>query len=82
MAIGDNGMKEYNARVSRKSSAAKSDGPSQQLKEHFRIYFPADQTVAKSRGGREVSTWWIPPPPTHRDGRWTGGPVVAMAAAD
>lgn len=52
--IGDNGMKEYNERTARKP-AAKSNSASQLLKHRFRIYFPSDQTVAKSRGGRGVS---------------------------
>jgi hypothetical protein len=48
---GDNGMKEYNARTTKKP-AARPTAPSQTLKDHFRIYFPTEQTVASTRGGR------------------------------
>ncbi|KFH43118.1 hypothetical protein ACRE_061600 [Hapsidospora chrysogenum ATCC 11550] len=65
---GDNGMKEYNARASRKPSGARSAGLSQHLKDHVRIYFPTEETVAKSRGGRGAAgticmqaKWWRSP---------------------
>jgi hypothetical protein len=64
---GDNGMKEYSSRISRKPGT-KPGNPSQELKEHVRIYFPTDQTVAKSRGGRGAAgticiqaKWWRSP---------------------
>lgn len=73
-------MKEYNARASRKPSGARSAGLSQHLKDHVRIYFPTEQTVAKSRGGRGVSSR-IPagaPPPNTPTGRpATGGRLSA-----
>jgi hypothetical protein len=64
-------MKEYNARVSRKPAGAKSAAPPRQLKDHIRIYFPTEQTVAKSRGGRGVSFGIPAPLHTHRaTGDW------------
>jgi hypothetical protein len=60
-------MKEYSSRISRKPGT-KPGNPSQELKEHVRIYFPTDQTVAKSRGGRGAAgticiqaKWWRSP---------------------
>lgn len=47
-------MKEYNERIARKRGQ-KAAGLAQQLKDHVRIYFPSDQTVTRSRGGRGVS---------------------------
>lgn len=52
---GDDGMKEYTSRSSRKTSAQKTSGISQKFKDRFRIYFPSEETVVKSRGGRGVS---------------------------
>lgn len=46
-------MKEYNERPSRKP-LDKHSGPSQLLKDRFRIYFPTKQTVCDSRGGEAV----------------------------
>lgn len=51
--LGDVGMKEYTERTTRKASAT---GPSQTLRDHLRIYFPTDQTIGSSRGGRGVSS--------------------------
>lgn len=48
-------MKEYTTRTTRKPSAAGGGaGPSKTLRDHLRIYFPTEQTVANSRGGRGV----------------------------
>ncbi|KND91454.1 hypothetical protein TOPH_03719 [Tolypocladium ophioglossoides CBS 100239] len=64
---GDAGMKEYHARTSRKPSDKRSK-PSQLLKDRFRIYFPTNQTVSESRGGRAAAgticvqaRWWHSP---------------------
>ncbi|OAA71906.1 Tyrosyl-DNA phosphodiesterase [Akanthomyces lecanii RCEF 1005] len=43
---GDEGMREYNARVGRKPNN-KEIQPTEKLRDRFRIYFPTDQTVAK-----------------------------------
>ncbi|KDN68412.1 putative ubiquitin interaction domain-containing protein [Colletotrichum sublineola] len=72
---GDSGMKEYDARQSKttRSKAAKAglDDSRQvgnepfQLQRHFRIYFPTENTVSSSRGGRSSAgtisfqeKWW------------------------
>lgn len=52
VSLGDTGMKEYTARTTRKPPAG--SGPPQTLRDHLRIYFPTEQTVASSRGGRGV----------------------------
>ncbi|EQL01599.1 ubiquitin interaction domain-containing protein [Ophiocordyceps sinensis CO18] len=64
---GDDGMKEYNERPSRKP-LDKHSGPSQLLKDRFRIYFPTKQTVCDSRGGEAAAgticvqaRWWRSP---------------------
>ncbi|KAM4062237.1 tyrosyl-DNA phosphodiesterase domain-containing protein [Hirsutella rhossiliensis] len=64
---GDDGMKEYTERTSRKPRD-KHPGPSQLLKDRFRIYFPANQTVCDSRGGKAAAgticvqaKWWRSP---------------------
>ncbi|KAK7429516.1 hypothetical protein QQZ08_003895 [Neonectria magnoliae] len=64
---GDDGMTEYNSRLSR-ATKAKAASAAQPFKEHFRIYFPTDETVAKSRGGRRAAgticvqaKWWRAP---------------------
>ncbi|KAF4472289.1 Tyrosyl-DNA phosphodiesterase 1 [Fusarium albosuccineum] len=52
---GDDGMAEYKSRIGRTGAAAKSKSSSPwqpKLKDRFRIYFPTDETVGKSRGGR------------------------------
>lgn len=49
-------MKEYRARTARKGSE-KAAGLLESLKARFRIYFPTNQTVCQSRGGRSVS--WL-----------------------
>lgn len=48
-------MKEYAERTSRKRGQKPSDAVPQRLKDHVRIYFPTERTVANSRGGRGVS---------------------------
>ncbi|KAF4975620.1 hypothetical protein FZEAL_7611 [Fusarium zealandicum] len=56
--IGDDGMAEYKSRIGRTGAAAKDKSSSlwqPKLKDRFRIYFPTDETVGKSRGGRMVS---------------------------
>ncbi|RSL56141.1 hypothetical protein CEP51_014436 [Fusarium floridanum] len=65
---GDDGMAEYKSRIGRTGAAAKnkSSSPWQaKLKDRFRIYFPTDETVAQSRGGRMAAgticvqpKWW------------------------
>ncbi|KAI5457904.1 tyrosyl-DNA phosphodiesterase-domain-containing protein [Mariannaea sp. PMI_226] len=64
---GDDGMTEYNSRLSRatKAKALESMHP---VKDRFRIYFPTEQTVARSRGGRMAAgticvqaKWWRAP---------------------
>lgn len=60
MSLGDDGIDDYNnsggassrSRPARKPAETTS---SKELKDRFRIYFPTDQTVARSRGGRNVS---------------------------
>ncbi|KFA52919.1 hypothetical protein S40293_00945 [Stachybotrys chartarum IBT 40293] len=56
---GDDGMKEYRARTARKGSE-KAAGLVESLKARFRIYFPTNQTVSRSRGGRSEK-WWRSP---------------------
>lgn len=56
--IGDDGLAEYKSRIGRTGAAAKNKSSSPwaaKLKDRFRIYFPTDETVAQSRGGRMVS---------------------------
>ncbi|KYK55824.1 ubiquitin interaction domain-containing protein [Drechmeria coniospora] len=68
---GDDGTKEYNARMKRKPSD-KQSSPSTPFKDRFRIYFPSNQTVCDSRGGRNAGgticvqeKWWrLPTFPT------------------
>ncbi|KAK2024387.1 ubiquitin interaction domain-containing protein [Colletotrichum zoysiae] len=72
---GDSGMKEYGARQSKptRSKAAKAgldgsrlvDNEPLHLQRHFRIYFPTENTVSLSRGGRSSAgtisfqeKWW------------------------
>ncbi|KAJ6790220.1 hypothetical protein PWT90_06669 [Aphanocladium album] len=64
---GDDGMREYNARVNRKPNN-KATRPADVLRNRFRIFFPANQTVAKSKGGRQSAgticiqaKWWRAP---------------------
>jgi hypothetical protein len=63
---GDSGMKEYQDRQDRsKTSRSKKVGSGNgssntaiqaaPLEDHFRIFFPSDSTVARSKGGRAVS---------------------------
>ncbi|PKK46236.1 hypothetical protein CI102_8820 [Trichoderma harzianum] len=70
---GDDGIDDYNnsggassrSRTARKPAATTT---SKELKDRFRIYFPTDQTVARSRGGRNAggticvqARWWRSP---------------------
>ncbi|KAF7540514.1 hypothetical protein G7Z17_g12193 [Cylindrodendrum hubeiense] len=64
---GDDGMTEYNSRLSR-ATKAKAPRTAEPFKDHFRIYFPTDETVAQSRGGRMAAgticvqaKWWRAP---------------------
>jgi len=62
--VGDDSMKEYGWQTSRpgKSSVETSAERklSETLKECFRIYFPARDTVAESKGGLGVSVFGVP----------------------
>ncbi|OPB46608.1 hypothetical protein A0O28_0067320 [Trichoderma guizhouense] len=73
MSLGDDGIDDYNnsggassrSRPARKPAETTS---SKELKDRFRIYFPTDQTVARSRGGRNAggticvqARWWRSP---------------------
>lgn len=64
---GDDGMQEYIARAGRKLKN-KEMRPAERLRDRFRIYFPTDQTVSKSKGGRQSAgticvqaKWWRSP---------------------
>ncbi|CAH0016539.1 unnamed protein product [Clonostachys rhizophaga] len=64
---GDNGMKEYNARGTRKPAGASHSTP-RLLRDHFRIYFPTEATVVNTLGGRGAAgticvqaKWWRQP---------------------
>ena len=51
-------MAEYKSRIGRAGAAAKNKASNpwqDKLKDRFRIYFPTDETVGRSRGGRNVS---------------------------
>ncbi|KAL7912324.1 phospholipase D/nuclease [Trichoderma velutinum] len=69
---GDDGIDDYNnsgGASSRSRPARKpAETTSKELKDRFRIYFPTDQTVARSRGGRNAggticvqARWWRSP---------------------
>lgn len=49
-------MTEYNSRLSRatKAKAQRTTATAHPLKDQFTIYFPTEETVAQSRGGRRV----------------------------
>ncbi|KAF4963871.1 hypothetical protein FSARC_8124, partial [Fusarium sarcochroum] len=52
---GDDGLAEYKSRIGRAGAAAKNKASNpwqDKLKDRFRIYFPTDETVGRSRGGR------------------------------
>lgn len=58
--LGDDGIDEFKkpgSTSSRSSTKNPTEATSQEqlLRERFRIYFPTDHTVSKSRGGRNVS---------------------------
>ncbi|KAK5997401.1 Tyrosyl-DNA phosphodiesterase 1-like protein [Cladobotryum mycophilum] len=64
---GNEGIPEGSARPSRKPGA-KVAAPIGQLQDRFRIYFPTEQTVLKSRGGQQAggtlcvqAKWWRSP---------------------
>ncbi|KAG4280785.1 hypothetical protein FPRO04_05499 [Fusarium proliferatum] len=69
--IGDDGMAEYKSRIGRTGAASKSKASNpwqKKLKDRFRIYFPTDETVGRSRGGRNAAgticvqpKWWRSP---------------------
>jgi hypothetical protein len=54
---GDAGMKEYVLRTSKKSASSPSAVTQglETLRTHIRVYFPSQQTVDRSLGGRNVS---------------------------
>ncbi|RDA87282.1 hypothetical protein CP532_1318 [Ophiocordyceps camponoti-leonardi (nom. inval.)] len=59
---GDDGMKEYGQRTAAKPTRKPDDDKKkprdwQRLKDRIRIYFPTNQTVSDSRGGKG-SRWW------------------------
>ncbi|KAF5634856.1 Tyrosyl-DNA phosphodiesterase 1 [Fusarium sp. NRRL 52700] len=68
---GDDGMAEYKSRIGRTGAASKSKASNpwqEKLKDRFRIYFPTDETVGRSRGGRNAAgticvqpKWWRSP---------------------
>ncbi|KAK3357465.1 tyrosyl-DNA phosphodiesterase-domain-containing protein [Lasiosphaeria hispida] len=67
---GDSGMKEYKSRAaSRKAKGdTGTDDDLDTLKSHVRVYFPSQETVAQSRGGKNAagticfaSRWWDAP---------------------
>lgn len=47
-------MREYNSRMNQKLNS-KDIRSSEKLRDIFRIFFPTDRTVGKSKGGRQVS---------------------------
>ncbi|KAG4288277.1 hypothetical protein FPRO06_05929 [Fusarium proliferatum] len=69
--IGDDGMAEYKSRIGRTGAASKSKASNpwqKKLKDRFRIYFPTDKTVGRSRGGHNAAgticvqpKWWRSP---------------------
>ncbi|EHK17742.1 uncharacterized protein TRIVIDRAFT_82987 [Trichoderma virens Gv29-8] len=69
---GDDGIEDYkkSSGTSSRSRASKkpAETTSKELKDRFRIYFPTDKTVARSRGGRNAggticvqARWWRSP---------------------
>ncbi|KAK0711148.1 tyrosyl-DNA phosphodiesterase-domain-containing protein [Lasiosphaeris hirsuta] len=67
---GDSGMKEYESRTagSKAKGVTGADGDMDTLKSHVRVYFPSQETVAQSRGGKNAggticftSRWWNAP---------------------
>ncbi|QPC77074.1 hypothetical protein HYE68_007826 [Fusarium pseudograminearum] len=69
--IGDDGLAEFKSRTGRAGAAGKNkaSNPWQgKLKDRFRIYFPTNETVTRSRGGRNAAgticvqpKWWRSP---------------------
>lgn len=65
---GHDGMTEYEWRNEKVGKRAATESPaerklSEHLKDHFRIYFPSRETVAKSKGGIGVSVSALRTPP-------------------
>ncbi|RGP61502.1 tyrosyl-dna phosphodiesterase 1 [Fusarium longipes] len=68
---GDDGLVEYKSRTGRAGAAGKNKASNpwqEKLKDRFRIYFPTDETVGRSRGGRNAAgticvqpKWWRAP---------------------
>lgn len=56
MMVGDNGMKEYETRTTKGSKNKTPTNVRPHLEDKFRIYFPSHDTVARSRGGINVSS--------------------------
>ncbi|KAL6818914.1 phospholipase D/nuclease [Trichoderma sp. SZMC 28013] len=73
VANGDDGIDDYNNSGGASSRSRPARKPAETtskelLKDRFRIYFPTDQTVARSRGGRNAggticvqARWWRSP---------------------
>ncbi|KAH7216600.1 hypothetical protein BKA60DRAFT_542218 [Fusarium oxysporum] len=69
--VGDDGMAEYKSRIGRTGAASKNKASNpwqEKLKDRFRIYFPTEETVGRSRGGRNAAgticvqpKWWRSP---------------------
>ncbi|EKJ71209.1 hypothetical protein FPSE_08715 [Fusarium pseudograminearum CS3096] len=69
--IGDDGLAEFKSRTGRAGAAGKNkaSNPWQgKLRDRFRIYFPTNETVTRSRGGRNAAgticvqpKWWRSP---------------------
>ncbi|KAI1384501.1 phospholipase D/nuclease [Hypoxylon trugodes] len=62
---GDNGLKEYETRSTKGSKNKPAPKAKLDLNDKFRIYFPSQDTVTKSRGGKDAagticvqSKWW------------------------
>ncbi|XEV00129.1 hypothetical protein FSHL1_005415 [Fusarium sambucinum] len=68
---GDDGLAEYKSRIGRAGAVGKNKASNpwhDKLKDRFRIYFPTNETVTRSRGGRNAagticvqSKWWRAP---------------------
>ncbi|GKU02860.1 tyrosyl-dna phosphodiesterase 1 [Fusarium langsethiae] len=68
---GDDGLAEYRSRAGRAGATGKNKASNpwqDKLKDRFRIYFPTNETVTRSRGGRNAAgticvqpKWWRSP---------------------
>ncbi|KAI6767856.1 hypothetical protein HG530_005865 [Fusarium avenaceum] len=76
---GDDGLDEYKSRTGRAGTTKnKVSNPwKEKLKDRFRIYFPTDETVGKSRGGRNQDDLGVTYPDTDASGK-----SIANASAD